>query len=125
MTTTTILRPDTATRSSSADALRDLMHDALSVAADDAADTFDGGTVTGRTLLAMAAVARQAARALGADPGITVLAGPGVVVVREFAAAVRLLDSVADSGNEGYLDGLLAMAKGLHAQLHDAVGRTA
>ena len=123
--TTTILRPDTTTRISSADALRDLMHDALAVAADDDADSFDGGTFTGRTLLAMAAVARQAARALGADPGIAVLAGPGVVVVREFAAAVRLLDSVADSADEAYLDGLLAMAKGLHAQLFEAVARTA
>ena len=89
--TTTMQHTDTATRTSSADALRDLMHDALSVAADDTAVSFDGGTVAGRTLLALAAVARQAAKALGADPGITVLAGPGVVVVREFAAAVRLL----------------------------------
>ena len=125
MTTTTILRPDTATQTSSVDALRDLMHDGLSVAADDVADSFDGGTVTGRTLLALAAVARAAAGALGADPGITVLAGPGVVVVREFAAAVRLLDSVAGSADEGNLDGLLATAKGLHAQLHETAARAA
>jgi hypothetical protein len=123
MTTTTILRPDT-TRTSSADALRELMHDVLSLAADDAV-SFDGGTVPGRTLLALSAVTRQAARALGADPGIMVLSGPGVVVVRDFVAAVRLFDSVADSADQGNLDGLLAMAKGLHAQLHEAVARTA
>src|SRR4051812_37148031 len=107
MTTTTILRPDTTTRTSSADALRELMHDALSVAADDAV-SFDGGTVPGRTLLALSAVARQAVRALGADPGIMVLSGPGVVVVRDFVAAVRLLDSAAETSDQGNLDGLLA-----------------
>jgi hypothetical protein len=123
--TTTIFSPETTTRTSSADALRALLDDALSVAADDAGDSFEGGTVAGRTLLAMAAVARQAAGALGADPGISILAAPGVVVVREFAAAVRLFDSVADKADEGNLDGLLAMAKGLHAQLFDAVSRTA
>jgi hypothetical protein len=121
--TTTMLRTDSPIRTttSGGDDLRALMHEALSVAADDSSDSFDGGTTTGRTLLALAALARQAAGALGADPGITVLAGPGVVVVRELAAAVRLLDrAVASDRGAGDLDGLLATAKGLHAQLHEA-----
>jgi hypothetical protein len=122
MTTTTILRTGTTTSTASGlDDLRSLMYDALTVAADESPDSFDGGTTRGRTLLGLGALARQAAGALGADPGITVLAGPGVVVVRDFAAAVRLLDRAADSDRgAGDLDGLLATAKGLHAQLHEA-----
>lgn len=124
MTTTTLLRTSTTTTTTTSmsglDDLRALMYDALSVAADESPDSFDGGTTQGRTLLALAGVARQAAGALGADPGITVLAGPGVVVVREFAAAVRLLDRAASAEGAGDLDGLLATAKGLHAQLREA-----
>lgn len=122
--TTTMLRTDSTTRTttSGVDDLRALLYDALSVADDDFPDSFDGGTTNGRTLLALAALARQAVGALGADPGITVLAGPGPVVVRELAAAVRLLDRAAASSRAGGdLDGLLATAKGLHARLHAAV----
>jgi hypothetical protein len=121
--TTTMLHTDsrTLTTTSGVDDLRALMYDALSVADDDFPDAFDGGTTRGRTLLALARLARQAAGALGADPGIAVLAGPGPVVVRELAAAVRLLDRAAASGRTGDLDGFLATAKGLHAQLHEAV----
>jgi hypothetical protein len=122
--TTTMLRTDhpVPTTTSGVDDLRPLLYDALSVASDDSADSFDGGTTKGRTILALAKVAREAAGALGADPGIAVLAGPGVVVVRELAAAVRLLDRAAASDHGARdLDGLLATAKGLHAQLHEAV----
>ena len=117
---TTMLRRDSQT--SGHDDLRSLLYDALSVAEDDFPDTFDGGTTNGRTLLALAALARQAVGALGGDPGITVLAGPGPVVVRELASAIRLLDRAAASDRgAGDLDGLLATAKGLHARLHEAV----
>jgi hypothetical protein len=122
--TTTMLRTDTTT-TSDLDDIRTMLHDALEVAADDAADLFDGGTTTGKTLLALAALARQTAGALGADPGITVLAGPGVVVVRELAAAVRLLDQAASDRTPGDLDGVRAAAKGLHARLLDATARPA
>ena len=124
--TTTILLPDTTTRTTTpgVDLLRAVLHDALSVAADDAGDSFDGGTATGRALLGLAALARQAAGAFGTDPGITVLAGPGVVVVRELAAAVRLFDQAAARGGTADVDGLLATAKALHAQLHEAVARS-
>ena len=117
---TTMLRTQSTT--SSLDDLRAVLYDALSYAEDDFPDAFDGGTTKGRTLLALAALARQAAGALGADPGITVLAGPGPVVVRELAAAIRLLDrSAASSRGAGHLDGLLPTAKALHARLHEAV----
>jgi hypothetical protein len=127
--TTTMPRTETTTRTP--DALNALMQDALAVAAVDDTnatntDPFDGGRTAGRTLLALAALARQAAGALGADPGITVKAGPGVVVVREFAAAVRLLDRAsAEADGSGSIDGLLGTAKALHAQLHEAVARAA
>jgi hypothetical protein len=123
--TTTMLRTDSTTRTASSTVLlRELMHDALSLAADDAADSFDSRTTTGRTLLSLAAVARQAAGALGAEPGIPVTTAPGVVVVRELAAAVRLLDRAGspDAGS-GDVDGHLAAAKALHAQLHEALAR--
>src|SRR4051794_37264362 len=120
--TTTMLRSDTTT--SGLDDLRALLYDALAVAEDDFPDSFDGGTTNGRTLLALAALARQATGALGGDPGITVLAGPGPVVVRELAAAIRLLDRAAASGpGTAGLDGLLPTAKALHARLHDATAR--
>jgi hypothetical protein len=116
---TTMLRTDSTT---GLDDLRALLYDALSVADDDFPDAFDGGTTKGRTLLSLAALARQAAGALGADPGITVLAGPGPVVVRELAAAIRLLDRAATSTRgAGDLDGFLPTAKALHAELHEAV----
>ena len=115
--TTTMLHTDSTT--SDIDDIRALLHDALEVASDDTADLFDGGTTTGKTLLALAALARRTAGALGADPGITVLAGPGVVVVRELAAAVRLLDQTASDRPVGDLDGVRATAKGLHARLHE------
>src|SRR5215218_608137 len=117
---TTMLHTDTT----GLDDLRALLDDALSVAEDDFPDAFDGGATKGRSLLALAALARQAAGALGADPGITVLAGPGPVVVRELAAAIRLLDrSAASDRGAGALDGLLPTAKALHARLHDAAAR--
>jgi hypothetical protein len=118
--TTTTLRTDSTT--TGLDDLRGLLYDALSVAEDDFPDSFDGGTTNGRTLLALAALARQAAGALGGDPGITVLAGPGPVVVRELASAIRLLDRAAAGRGAGDLDGFLPAAKALHARLHEAVG---
>src|SRR4051794_40603328 len=121
--TTTMLRRETTTRTASAD-LRKLMHDALDVAADDAANSFDSRTPAGRALLSLATLARQAAGALGAEPGTTLAGGPGVVVVREFTAAVRRLDRAASrSGESADVDGFLATAKGMHARLHDAVRR--
>jgi hypothetical protein len=117
---TTMVSTDSTT---ALDDLRVLLYDALSVADDDFPDAFDGGTTKGRTLLSLAALARQAAGALGADPGITVLAGSGPVVVRELAAAIRLLDraAAASAPGAGDLDGFLPTAKARHAHLHEAV----
>jgi hypothetical protein len=120
--TTTMIRTETSTRSTSgADQLRDLMHDALAVVADDA-DSFDGRTPAGQVLVSLATLARQAAGALGGEPGTVLAGGPAVVVVRDFAAAVQLLDRAASrSAATADVDGLLATAKGLHARLHDTI----
>jgi hypothetical protein len=118
--TTTTFPGQTTTRTASA-LLRDLMNDALAVVADEDTDSFDSRTPAGRAVLSLAALARQAAGALGADAGTTVASGPGVVVVREFAAAAHLLDSAGSGSEPADVDGFLATAKGLHARLHDAV----
>ena len=92
--TTTMFRTETTTRTHT-DLLRDELHDALDLVAEQDPEVFDSRTANGRALLSLAARARQAAGALGVTAGITVAGGPGVVVVREFAAAVRLLDQAA------------------------------
>ena len=93
--TTTMLRSETTTRTESTELLRDVLRTTLDRVAGEDPDTFDSRTEGGRELLWLAARARQAARSLGADAGTTVASGPGIVVVREFAAAVRLLDQAA------------------------------
>jgi hypothetical protein len=75
------------------DDLRAQIDDALTAAAEDEAlDRYASGTPAGRRLLSLAAHARQAAGRLGADGGAPLVAGPGVVVLRELAAAAHLLD---------------------------------
>jgi hypothetical protein len=119
---TTMVRTETST--GTADLLRDVLHDALDVAADGDVDAFDSRTPSGRALVSLAALARQAAGALGDEPGIPVADGPGVVVVRDLAAAVRLLDrALSRSAEPADVDGFLPTAKGLQARLHDAAGR--
>src|SRR5215203_2528372 len=97
--TTTLLDTGT-TRTSATDALRLLLDDVLlSVAADDDADRYSSRTATGQALLSLATLARRAAGALGAEPGATLTGAAGIVVQRELAAAVRLLDEVAEAAH--------------------------
>jgi hypothetical protein len=123
--TTTLLRPDT-TRTPTTDALRALLDDALSVAADDDADRYSSRTPLGRTLLSLAGVARSAAAHLGADAGVSLSAAPGVVVQRELAAAARLLDAAAGTadGESPELAELLVPARRMHAELLEALTGT-
>jgi hypothetical protein len=117
--TTTMLETRT-TRSSATDDLRHLLDDVLlSVGADDAADRYSSRTPAGRTLLALATLARRAAGALGADPGVELDGAAGVVVQREFAAAARLLDEAAEAadGESWEIADLLVRAERLQAQL--------
>ena len=48
-------------------------------------------THAGRAVLSLAALARRTAAALGVDPGVPLMAGPGVVVVRDLSSATGLL----------------------------------
>ena len=96
--TTTFL--PSISRTPSTDVLRVLVDEALSAAAtDDAADTYSSNRPEGRALLALAGLARRAAGALGADPGVALSSGPGIVVQRELAAAARLLDEAAEAAD--------------------------
>jgi hypothetical protein len=91
--TTTFLPSPSASRT---DDLRALIDDALSAAAqDDAVDRWSSDTPAGRELVSLAAQARRAAAVLGADSGVPLVAGPGVVVLRELAAAAHLLHAAA------------------------------
>jgi hypothetical protein len=121
--TTTMLETGT-TRTSATGALRLLLDDVLlSVGADDAADRYAGRTPAGRTLLALATLARRAVGALGADPGVALIGGPGIVVQRELAAAARLLDEAADAApaQPSEIDDLLVAAQRLRAHLVQAL----
>ena len=116
---TTMLESGT-TRTSATDDLRLLLGDVLlSVGADDLPDRYSSRTPAGRTLLALATVARRAAGALGADPGVALSSGPGIVVQRELASAARLLDEAAEAAQveSGDIDDLLVTADRLRAQL--------
>jgi hypothetical protein len=122
--TTASLPTGSTTRTFAVDALRVLLDDALSVAASDDTDRLSGDTAAGRALLSLAALARQAAGRLGADAGTSLTTGPGVVVVRDLAAAVRLLDRTTDGGTAAEdFDPVLAQAQGLRAQLLEESGR--
>ncbi|MGY1804254.1 hypothetical protein ACI78T_13340 [Blastococcus sp. SYSU D00922] len=77
----------------STDDLRALIDDVLSTAAlDDAVERYASTTPAGRRLLSLAAQARRTAARLGTDGGAPLVAGPGVVVLRELSAAAHLLD---------------------------------
>jgi hypothetical protein len=117
---TTTMLPTGTTRTSATDGLRLLLDDVLlTVAADDAADRYSSRTSAGRALLAFATLARRAAGALGADPGVALTAGPDIVVQRELASAARLLDEAADAAQAEpwEIDDLLDTAQRLRSQL--------
>jgi hypothetical protein len=76
----------------SADALLTVLRNALDAHADADDLALHGGTPAGRALLGLAARARATAAALGSDPGTPLVDGPGVVVLRDLAAATRLLE---------------------------------
>ncbi|SOE01423.1 hypothetical protein [Blastococcus haudaquaticus] len=123
--TTTLLRPD-ATRTPTTDVLRVLLDEVLSEVADDATDRYSSRTPAGRALLSLAALARRAAGALGADAGVALTSGPGVVVQRELAAATHLLDQAvgAAGGESPEVAEFVVPAQRLHAHLLQALAAT-
>ena len=124
--TTTMLETGT-TRTSATNDLRLLLDDVLlSVGAEDAPDRYSSRTPAGRTLLALATLARRAAGALGADPGVALVGGPGIVVQRELASAARLLDEAAGAAHHDSweVDDLLVSAQRLRGQLVQTLAAT-
>jgi hypothetical protein len=123
---TTMLETGT-TRTSATHALRLLLDDVLLiVGADDAAERYSSRTPAGRTLLALATLARRAAGALGADPGVALTGGPGIVVQRELVSAARLLGETAEAAHSesGEIDDLLVTAQRLRARLEETLATT-
>lgn len=120
--TATLLHPATS-RTPATDVLRVLLDEVLLDVADDAADTYSSRTPAGRALLSLAALARRAAGALGAEPGVPLASGPGIVVQREVAAATRLLDEAvaAADGESPEIADLLLPARRLHSHLLEAL----
>ncbi|TFV68231.1 UNVERIFIED_ORG: hypothetical protein E4P37_00655 [Bacillus sp. AZ43] len=108
------------------DVLRVLLDDALAVADDDASDRYSSRTPAGRALLSLAALARRAAGTLGAEPGVALASGPGVVVQRELAAATRLLDDAVEAvdSESPEVAELLPTARRLHDHLLEALAAT-
>ncbi len=124
--TTTLIQTGT-TPTPAIDALRHLLDDVLSsVGADDATERYSSRTPAGRTLLSLATLARRAAGALGADPGVALTGGPGVVVQRELASAVRLLQEAARAAHAEpwEIDDLLVPAQRLQAELMETPAAT-
>ena len=102
------------------DALRLLVDDVLqSVAADDDADRYSGGTPAGRALLSLATLIRRAAAGLAAESGGTLAGAPGTAVQRELAAAARLLGEAAEAahGESWQIADVLVRAERVQAQL--------
>jgi hypothetical protein len=120
--TTTLIQTGT-TRTSATDALRLVLDDVLlAVAADDGADRYSSRTPAGRALLSLATLARRAAGALGAQPGVALTGAAGIVVQRELAAAARLLGEAAEAahGEPWEIADLLVRAERLQAELGGA-----
>ena len=124
--TTTLIQTGT-TPTPATDALRHLLDDVLSsVGADDAPERYSSRTPAGRALLSLATLARRAAGALGADPGVALSGGPGVVVQRELVSAVRLLEEAAQAAHAEpwEIDDLLVPAQRLQAELMETPAAT-
>lgn len=94
---------------------------ALVVVAEEEPETFSTRTPAGTAVTSLSAIARRAAARLGADPGVHLTDGPGVVVVRDLVSATRLLSRALD--RSGMACGpdreLTAAAQVVHATLRD------
>jgi hypothetical protein len=102
----------------SEEVLLPLLTEALDLAADRDDHELDATAPAGRVLVALSALARAAAADLGVEPGTTLTAGPGVVVVRDLASATRLLARTVAVGPAGAdLTHLLAAACELRDRL--------
>jgi hypothetical protein len=103
-----------------------VLHDALSACEEADLDLLSARTAAGSALISLSALARATAATLGVDPGTWLADGPGVVVVRDLAAATRLLARAASRATMNEISGanirdLVATAEALHTELLDAM----
>ena len=125
MTTTTHTQTEVRTAPRAVDMLLTLLADALSACEEQDLDLLHGRTPAGTALMSLSVIARRAAAALGADPGVHLTDGPGVVVLRDLVASTRLLAGTAHrlpaAHDAPEMHHLLAGAKGVHAALLETV----
>lgn len=103
----------------------EVLRDALFACAEPDLDMFHSTTPAGRAAISLAGLARSAVAALGAEPGPVLHDGPGVVVIRDLAQAVILVEvaaaHAADSARSPSLDGLAASIGAACATLHETI----
>ena len=103
----------------------EVLRDALFACAEPDLDMFHSTTPAGRAAISLAGLARSAVAALGAEPGPVLHDGPGVVVIRDLAQAVILVEvaaaHAADSARLPSLDGLAASIGAACATLHETI----
>jgi hypothetical protein len=94
--TLTMPRTEVASRTSGGiDLLLAVIGDVLDVCTERDPDTLHSSTSPGSALVSLAALARTAVGLLGGTSGTSLIDGPGVVVVRDLAAAHRVLGAAA------------------------------
>jgi hypothetical protein len=102
----------------------EVLRDALFACAEPDLDMFHSTTPAGRAAISLAGLARSAVAALG-EPGPVLHDGPGVVVIRDLAQAVILVEvaaaHAADSARSPSLDGLAASIGAACAALHETI----
>ena len=103
----------------------EVLRDALLACAEPDLDVFHSATPAGRAATSLAGLARSAVAALGAEPGQVLHDGPGVVVIRDLAQAVMLVEvaaaGVTDSARSPALDGLAASIGAACATLQETI----
>ena len=103
----------------------EVLRDALFACAGPDLDVFHSTTLAGRAATSLAGLARAAAAALGAEPGPVLHDGPGVVVIRDLAQAVMMVEVAAahatDSARPPALDGLAASIWAACATLQETI----
>ncbi len=103
----------------------EVLRDALVACAEPDLDVFHSTTAAGRAATSLAGLARSAVAVLGAEPGHVLHYGPGVVVIRDLAQAVMLVEVAApratDSAGSPALDGLAASIGVAYATLQETI----
>lgn len=103
----------------------EVLRDTLLACAKPGLDVFHSTTAAGRAATSLAGLARSAGAALGAEPRPVLHDGPGVVVIRDLAQAVILVEVAAahatDRARSPSLDGLAASIEAACTTLQETI----